>query len=161
MKKLDISKLDDLKDSPPSVFINSGDLDLFYLKTLYENCLRMGSTNNTNVTHASIHPSLWFSEFYQKYSDCIKMVSKNATFELIKIVNDKIVTQNYTCQFLQIDSDEKLDDYFNQFRNYRSLVLFSVIKLLDLQSLKSVWHVRSKDVSSKEEVRNLKIDDII
>jgi hypothetical protein len=89
------------------------------------------------------------------------MVSKNATFELIKIVNDKIVTQNYTCQFLQIDSDEKLDDYFNQFRNYRSLVLFSVIKLLDLQSLKSVWHVRSKDVSSKEEVRNLKIDDII
>ena len=161
MKKLDISKLDDLKDSPPSVFINDGDLDLFSLKTLYENCLRMGSTNNTNVTHATIHPSLWFADFFDKYMDCVKMDSKNASFELIKIVNDKIVTQNYTCQFLQIDSDEKLDDYFNQFRNYRSLVLFSVIKLLDLQSLKSVWHVRSKDITSKEEVRNLKIDDII
>lgn len=161
MNKLDISKLDDLKDSLPSVFINDGHLDLFSLKTLYENCLRMGSTNNTNVTHATIHPSLWFADFFDKYMDCVKMVSKNASFELIKIVNDKIVTQNYTCQFLQIDSDEKLDDYFNQFRNYRSLVLFSVIKLLDLQSLKSVWHVRSKDITSKEEVRNLKIDDII
>jgi len=161
MTKFDFSKFDDLKDSQPSVFINNGELDLFWLKTLYENCLRMGTTNNTNVTHASVHPSLWFGEFYNKYSDCIKMVAKNSSFELIKIVDNRIITQNYTCQFLQLDSDEKLDDFFEQHRNYKHLVLFSVIKLLDLQTLKSVWHVRAKDITSKEDMRNLKIEEII
>jgi hypothetical protein len=161
MSKWDISKLDDLKDSQPSVFINSEDLDLFFLKTLYENCLRMGSTNNTNVTHASIHPTLWFSEFFEKYSDCIKMVSKNSSFEIIKIIDNKITTQSYSSQFLQFDTDEKLDNFFLQYRNYKNLVLFSVIKLLDLQTLKSVWHVRARDITTKEEMRNLKIDEII
>jgi hypothetical protein len=121
----------------------------------------MGSTNNTNVTHASIHPTLWFSEFFEKYSDCIKMVSKNSSFEIIKIIDNKITTQSYSSQFFQFDSDEKLDNFFLQYRNYKNLVLFSVIKLLDLQTLKSVWHVRARDITTKEEMRNLKIDEII
>lgn len=161
MSKLDLSNLESFKDSQPNIFINSQGLDFFFLKTLYENCLRMGSTTNTNVTHATIHPILWFSEFFEKYSDCIKMVSKNASFEIILIVDNKIITQSHSSEFFQFDSDEELDNYFNQFRNYKNLVLFSIIKLLDLQTLKSVWHVRSKDLTSKEEMRNLKIDDII
>ena len=41
----------------------NNDLDASALKLFYDNCIRMGSGDNLNVTTATIHPVIWFSDF--------------------------------------------------------------------------------------------------
>jgi hypothetical protein len=161
MSKIDISIFDELKDCQPTVFINSGENEVFFLKVLYDNCLRMGGLNNLNVTMASVHPSIWFSDFYVKCGDCIKMVCKNANFEIIQVVDDKIQVKTHSTESIQFYSDAELYNFFENFRGYKSLALFSITKLLELKNFKTTWVVRYKDLTSVQEMRNAKIADII
>ena len=73
-----------------SVYVND-DIDFTSLKILYDNCLRVGSSDNLNITVATVHPSLWFGELFEYIQKSVKLVPKIPTFQLMKIEDNQLV----------------------------------------------------------------------
>jgi hypothetical protein len=161
MTKIDLSIFDDMKDAQPSTVTNSGNSDLFYMKTLYDNCARMGSANNSNVTVATVHPSLWFSEIFSKIESTIKLVTKNPAFEIYEIIDNKVVVTRHTCDTIFFTDEREMIEFFLSYDTYKKLAIFSIVKFLDLQTLKSSWNVRYKDLTTKSEMRDSKLNELI
>ena len=61
----DVSLFSQMEKSETIVYFNDS-LDVSCLKLLYDNCVRMGSESNTNVTIATAHPDLWFGWGYAR-----------------------------------------------------------------------------------------------
>ena len=55
----------------------NNDLDASALKLFYDNCIRMGSGDNLNVTTATIHPVIWFSDFLPLFQEKIRWTNFN------------------------------------------------------------------------------------
>lgn len=160
--KIDVKSFEHLKDKTQSLFFNTGDCDVFYLKVLYDNCTRMGSTSNSNVTIASVHPDLWFGNFVEKYVDCFKFVSKSPSFETTILGQDNLVEiYAYITQIINFTLDTEFDSFFSKHKILKSLVLFSVNRLFDFRTEKYSWRVQFADLSTKKSIRDAKIDDII
>ena len=161
MKKLDLSIFDEMKDAQPTTIANSGDFDLFYMKSFYDNCVRMGSANNSNVSVATFHPNLWFSEIFSKIESTIKLVVKNPAFEIYEIIDNKVVVTRHTCETIFFTEEQEMIQFFLNFNSYKKLAIFSIVKFLDLQTLKSSWNVRFKDLTTKSEMRDSKLNELI
>lgn len=129
------------------------------IKILIDTCKRMGSENN-NVTIATIDPYIWIGGVLDKHWDKISFVTSKPIFDILKIEYDKIISKRYNVITIDIENDDNLDEFFNNSK-FKTLVLFSIIKIVDLISLKSNYIVRYSDITEKYEVRNKKIDDIL
>lgn len=144
----------------------NNDLDASALKLFYDNCIRMGSGDNLNVTTATIHPVIWFSDFLSLFQEKIRIVSRASGFQLFRIENDsagakQIIGTNYICGSITFNSDSELTAFFEEKSSFGSLVVFALCKYLDIVTLKSHWVLRYIDASTKDEIRDRKIDSLI
>jgi hypothetical protein len=143
-----------------SVYVND-DIDFTALKILYDNCLRVGSSDNLNITVATVHPSLWFGELFEYIQKSVKVVPKGPVFQLMKIENNQLVAYNHAVETIEFYSDVELKKFFEEECKYKSLALFSICKYLDMTNLSTTWRIRCVNVITKEEVRDRKLDSII
>ena len=143
-----------------SVYVND-DIDFTALKVLYDNCLRVGSSDNLNITVATVHPSLWFGELFEYIQKSVKLVPKGPAFQLMKIENNQLFSYNKLVETMEFHSDEELKKFFEEDCRYKSLALFSICKYLDMTNLSISWRIRCVDILTKEEMRDKKLDSII
>lgn len=155
---IDVNIFDSNQDI--SVYIND-DIDFTALKILYDNCLRVGSSGNSNLTIATVHPSLWFGEIFEHIQKAVKLVSKLPTFKLMMIENDQVSQTEYFTETRRFESDEELRYFLIEDCKYKSLALFSICKYLDMKTLLMTWVLRCVDVSTKDSIRDKKLDSII
>lgn len=156
----DVSLFSQMEKSETIVYFNDS-LDVSCLKLLYDNCVRMGSESNTNVTIATAHPDLWFGEYFDFFRTKIKMVVKSPVFQLTKVEGNQLVSTNYSCEILEFESDEELKKFFEDMTEYGSIAVFSLVKYVDIKSFSISWRLRYKDISTKEEIRDKKISTIL
>ena len=143
-----------------SVYVND-DIDFTALKILYDNCIRVGSSDNSNIVVATVHPSLWFGELFEYIQKSVKVVPKGPVFQLMKIENNQLVAYNHAVETMEFYSDIELKKFFEEECKYKSLALFSICKYLDMTNLSTTWRIRCVNVLTKEEVRDRKLDSII
>ena len=143
-----------------SVYVND-DIDFTALKILYDNCIRVGSSDNSNIVVATVHPSLWFGELFEYIQKSVKVVPKGPVFQLMKIENNQLVAYNHAVETIEFYSDVELKKFFEEECKYKSLALFSICKYLDMTNLSTTWRIRCVNVITKEEVRDRKLDSII
>ena len=143
-----------------SVYVND-DIDFTALKILYDNCIRVGSSDNSNIVIATVHPSLWFGELFEYIQKSVKVVPKGPVFQLMKIENNQLVAYNHAVETMEFYSDIELKKFFEEECKYKSLALFSICKYLDMTNLSTTWRIRCVNVLTKEEVRDRKLDSII
>jgi hypothetical protein len=156
---IDISIFDEIKEKSSIHIVD--DLNFWAYKVLYDNCIRMGS-DNSNVSYATIHPSLWFNDIIDYINKVAKIVTEAPSFSILKIDDNlEVIARNYMVESFRFDSDEDFKIFFTQTSKYKSLALFSIVKYLDLRTLKVSWSIRSCDITTIEENRDKKIDDII
>ena len=96
-----------------SVYVND-DIDFTALKVLYDNCIRIGSSDNSNITVATVHPSLWFGELFEYIQKSVKIVPKGPAFQLMKIENNQLVSYNKTVETKNFYSDIELKKFFEE-----------------------------------------------
>jgi hypothetical protein len=155
---IDVKIFDSKEDV--SVYVND-DIDFTALKLLYDNCLRVGSSDNSNITVATVHPSLWFGDLFEYIQKSVKVVPKGPSFQLIKIENNQLVYYNKNVETKNFYSDIELKKFFEEDCIYKSLALFSICKYLDMTNLSTTWTIRCVDILTKEEMRDKKLDSII
>ena len=143
-----------------SVYVND-DIDFTALKILYDNCLRVGTSDNSNITVATVHPSLWFGELFEYIQKSVKLVTKVPVFQLMQIEDNQLVAYNKCVETREFYSDIELKEFFEEECKYKSLVIFSICKYLDMMNLSTTWRIRCVNFLTKEEVRDRKLDSII
>jgi hypothetical protein len=154
-----INSIDLSQSRTISVYSVSSD-NIDGIEILYNNSKRM-SSDNSNVSVATISPSLWMPELLNKYWDKISYVSAMPICNLLKIDGDDIVNMNYTTISKSFNSESELDDFFNSITKYNRLAFFSIMKIADLRTLSISYQVRYFDTTQKNEIRDEKIKDIL
>lgn len=130
------------------------------IKILLDNCMRMGTEQNSNVELATINPSIWLSDLLNKHWNKISYVSTKPTFEILKIDSDVIVSKSYKVDSLTFNSDDELDNFFEQGK-WKRFVLFSIVKYANLSTMTCYYEIKYSDVTEKFEERDNKINFII
>jgi hypothetical protein len=156
---IDISVLSKLKEDP-MVYIND-DIDFTALKIFYDNCVRLGSETNANISIATVHPDLWFGDFFELFASKIKMIVKSPSFQTFRIEQSELVVRNWTCQTAELKSDEELIKFLQDLDEYRTYAFFSIVKYVHVKSFDITWMVKYSDCSTKEEIRDKKISKIL
>jgi len=136
-----------------------GDNNLEGIKILIDSCFRMGG-DNTNVRMATVDPTLWLGKVLDKHWSRISYVTSMPSFNIIKVEDNKIVSKQYTTITKEFDSEELLDEFFEKGR-WKTFVLFSIIKYVDLLNLSTSYRVRFADIKEKYEERDNKINEIL
>jgi hypothetical protein len=136
-----------------------GENNLEGIKILIDNCYRMGG-DNSNVRMATVDPSLWLGQFLDKHWSKISYVTSMAAFNIMKVEGNQIVTKNYNCLTKEFESDIEINDFFEKGR-WKTFVIFSIIKSVDLVTLSSMYRVRYADITEKYEERDNKIKEIL
>jgi len=129
------------------------------LKILLDNCKRMGS-ENTNVRVATVDPTLWLGPFLDKHWQKISFISTLVSFNILKLKGNELVTKAYRASNFEFKSDDELDNFFNE-KKFRKLVMFSITKFVDLETMTSKYTVRLADITEKYEERDMKIEEIL
>jgi hypothetical protein len=136
-----------------------GENNLEGIKILIDNCYRMGDGNN-NVRMATVDPSLWLGHFLDKHWNKISYVTSMAAFNIMKVEDNQIITKNYNCLTKEFESDDEINKFFEKGR-WKTFVMFSIIKSVDLVTLSSTYRVRYADITEKYEERDNKIKEIL
>lgn len=129
------------------------------IKILIDNCFRMGSDNH-NVSIATVDPSLWLGSFLDTHWNNIQFVSTSPSFTILKVEGDKIISKTYQVATMDFNSYELLGDFFEK-NKWKTLVLFSITKYVDLVKLTTSYRVRIADTTEKYEERDNKINEIL
>jgi len=136
-----------------------GENNLEGIKVLIDNCYRMGSENN-NIRVATMDPSLWLGQFLDKHWNKISYVTSMPSFHIMKVEDNKIVSKQYNTETREFESEDLINDFFERGR-WKTLVIFSIIKHVDLVSLSSTYRVRYADITEKYEERDNIINEIL
>jgi hypothetical protein len=136
-----------------------GENNLEGIKVLIDNCYRMGN-DNVNVRMATVDPSLWLGQFLDKHWSKISYVTSMAAFNIMKVEGNQVITKNYNCLNKEFESDDEINDFFEKGR-WKTFVMFSIIKSVDLVTLSSTYRVRYADITEKYEERDNKIKEIL
>lgn len=154
----DVTKLAQIERNEP-VFFNEK-LDITFLKVLYENCIRMGGDSNLNVQVATVHPEIWFPDLMDLFLSRIKIVSKTPIFQLIRIEGEHLTQRNYNCESIEFESEDDFKEFLES-KKYKSLAVFSIVKLLFIRDMTTKWRIRCIDVSTIQEVRDSILDELL
>jgi hypothetical protein len=138
----DVSLFSKMEKQDPQFYFNDS-LDVSSLKILYDNCMRMGSGDNSNVEMATVHPDIWFGEYFDFFRKKVKMVVKGPLFQLVQVEGNK------------------LEEFLENQTEYGSIAIFCLVKWLNVKTLAVTWNLKYKDISTKEEIRNKKISTIL
>ena len=129
------------------------------LKLLLDNCKRMGH-ENTNVRVATVDPTLWLGGFLDRHWQKISFISTLVSFNIFKLEGNNLVTKAYRASNFEFNSEDELDNFFNE-KKFRKLVMFSITKFVDLETMTSKYTVRLADITEKYEERDMKIEEIL
>jgi hypothetical protein len=130
------------------------------IKILIDNCMRMGSENNNNVTIATLSPTIWLGEFLDKYWQNISYVTTLPKFDMFKIEDNKIISKSYSVLTSEFSSDDEIDRFFIEGR-WKKFVLYSIIKYANLEDLSTSYRIRFADITEKYEERENKLQEIL
>ncbi len=130
------------------------------IKILIDNCMRMGSENNNNVTIATLSPTIWLGEFLDKYWQNISYVTTQPKFDMFKIEDNKIISKSYSVLTSEFSSDDEVNRFFIEGR-WKKFVLFSIIKYANLEDLSTSYRIRFADITEKYEERENKLQEIL
>ena len=136
-----------------------GEYNLDGIIVLIENC-RRNAADNSNVEFATVSPSLWLGGFLEKHWDKISYVCALPNFRTLKVVGDGIVETNYKVDSADFNSEQELDNFFEN-NKWRRLVLFYIIKVVDLRTMSIQYRVRYGDITEKFEERDNKINSVL
>ena len=136
-----------------------GENNLEGIKVLIDNCFRMGN-DNSNVRVATVDPSLWLGQFLDKHWTKISYVTSVPTFNIMKVEDNQLISKNYNCVMKEFESDELINEFFEKGR-WKTFVIFSIIKHVELVTLSSTYRVRYADMKEKYEDRDNKIKEIL
>jgi len=129
------------------------------IKILIDNCFRMGS-DNINVRMATVDPSLWLGQFLDKHWAKIFYVTSKVSFCIMKVEDNKIVSKIYSCITEEFESEDSIDEFFDKGR-WKTFVIFSIVKYVDLISLTTSYRLRYSDITEKYEERDNKLEEIL
>ena len=129
------------------------------VKVLIDNCYRMGSENN-NVRMATVDPSIWLGQFLDKHWSKISYVTSMIAFNIMKVEGNQVITKNYNCLTKEFVTDDEINDFFEKGR-WKTFVMFSIIKSVDLVTLSSTYKIKYADITEKYEERDNKIKEIL
>ena len=113
-----------------------------------------------NINYAKFDISLWLDDFLIKYYNNIKYITSVPQFDIDSIINDIYTTKIIKCKSIKFDSDEELDKFFIDNTNH-ILVLYTICKQINLKTLNISYNLRYADITTKEDLRDYKIDKII
>jgi hypothetical protein len=136
-----------------------GENNLEGIKILIDNCFRMGGENN-NVKMATVDPSLWLGDFLDKHWNKISYVTSLPTFMIMKVIDNKVISKQYSSETKEFESEELVNEFFEKGR-WKTFVLFSIIKYVDLLTLTISYRVKYADITEKYEERDNKINEIL
>ena len=136
-----------------------GENNLEGIKILIDNCFRMGGDNN-NIRMATVDPSLWLGQFLDKHWSKISYVTSLPSFMIMKVVDNKIFSKQYNTETKEFESEDLVTDFFEKGR-WKTLVLFSIVKYVDLLTLNISYRVRYADITEKYEERDNKLEEIL
>ena len=136
-----------------------GENNLEGIKVLIDNCFRMGN-DNINVRMATVDPSLWLGQFLDKHWTRISYVTSMPSFHIMKVVDNKIVSKQYNAETKEFESEDLVNDFFEK-RRWKTFVLFSIIKYVDLVNLSTSYRLRYADITEKYEERDNKLEEIL
>ena len=108
----------------------------------------------TGSVFADVPVSLFFDEFFERFSKKIKYISLGPIAYLTGVGQVKSET-NY------FNSLDEFDEYLEE--NYGYLLIYTVNKQLDTlnPSLGYTWRIRFAVVSNKQDIRDEKLEDIL
>lgn len=130
------------------------------IKFLIDNCIRMGSENNNNVTVATVNPTIWLGDFLDKHWRNISYVTTIPKFNILRVEDGKIVSNIYSTITVDFKSDEEVSDFLSKGR-WKKFVLFSIVKYANLENLSFNYRIRYADITEKYEERDGKINAIL
>lgn len=136
------------------------DSNLEAIKILIHNCFERGKSDPSNVELVSINPNIWLSDFINKNIEFIKMVSTGPSFSILKSENDNLFYKNYHCESIKMKNDIELEEFFRK-NEWKSLVIFTIVKIADLRTMKSWYNIRYADITEEYEQRDKKIKKIL
>jgi hypothetical protein len=136
-----------------------GENNLEGIKVLIDNCYRMGN-DNVNVRMATVDPSLWLGQFLDKHWSKISYVTSMAAFNIMKVEGNQVITKNYNCLTKEFESDNEINEFFEKER-WKTFVMFSIIKSVDLVTLSSTYRIKYADITEKYEERDNKLKEIL
>jgi hypothetical protein len=127
---------------------------------LIKNCMLQGNDTGTNVEIVSVNPSIWLGEFLDKHIDNISYVCASPVFNILKYDEVDIYSKSYRCDRIVFYDDNSADDFFNS-NKWKSLVIYSIVKNVDLKNMKSWYTLRYADITETYEIRDNKINEIL
>lgn len=130
--------------------------DFQALKILYQNCKRIANDNNRSVELATLNPDKWFDRFVPTLFSSVDYVSESPMVSLFFFEDERLYSKSLETTWKDFDSYEDMEKFFTMER-FSELVLFSICKYIDLDSLKESWQIRFGEIKTKEVERDKKI----
>lgn len=146
-----------LKGAEPSV-IHLDNLDSIGLSTLYTNCCRMGNIDNINVSLATVNPDIYIGELVDVILENVSYISKFPSFQLTSYINGEFVSCTYTCETLEFENIDDIKKTISEMGKFSILVLYSIVKLVNLETMKSSFTIKIAEIKDIKQIRNKKID---
>jgi hypothetical protein len=78
----------------------------------------------------------------------------------MKVEDNKIVSKQYNTETKEFESDDLINDFFENGK-WKTFVIFSIIKHVDLVTLSLSYRLRYADITEKYEERDNKIEEIL
>lgn len=129
------------------------------IKFLIDNC-EIGNQENVNVSTATVHTSLWLGDFLDRHYDKISYVCKLPAFDVLRVDCGKIIAKRYNVKPVEFKSEEELNKFFEDGK-WKTFVIYTIVKLVDLSTMDVRYNVRYADISEEYEVRDNKISSIL
>lgn len=163
--------IDNIIGTPPNTMVGNikntivsiypvSSINLEGIKILIDNCMRVGTSDNENVEIATVSPSLWLGAFLDKHFDKIKFVTPMPSFTLTKVVGNEIIEKNYRCDSVSFNTEKEIDEFFTN-GSWKTFVLFSITKIVDLRTMTTSYNLRYSDITEKFEERDNKLNNIL
>lgn len=152
-----------LKDLNSSILhINRHDISSLSLFIM--NSERMGDstytlTSNSNVEIATMNPNLYIYDIIEYIIDYVDYITKSTAFSLTTYENSEFRQMNYNCEFSrQLDTIEDVKDFLKEKGEFNLLILFSIVKYVDLVNLKPYFKITYKSIEDKIISRDKKLN---
>jgi len=116
-------------------------------------------TSNNNVEIATMNPNLYIYDIIEYIIDYVDYITKSPAFSLTTYENSEFRQMNYNCEFSrQLDTIEDVKDFLKEKGEFNLLILFSIVKYVDLVNLKPYFKISYKSIEDKIISRDKKLN---
>lgn len=135
------------------------DINLEGVKILLDNCKKHNMENN-NLRVATVDPTLWIGRFLDKHYQKLSFVSTLICFDIHQLINGSILRKSYKHQYIHFNSELELDSFMESIR-WKTIVIHSISKEVDLDTLKIGFRLKICEIGESTEERDKKIKEIL